>query len=51
MELLRLITDDIVLLLSLLGKVALIKLGSIGHTKAHRKQAAFVYVAEDPSAF
>ena len=51
MELLRLITDDIVFQSSLLGNVALMKLGSIVHTKARREQAAFVYEAEDPNAF
>ena len=36
---------------SLLGKVALQKLGSIVHTKARREQVAFIYEAEDPNAF
>jgi len=36
---------------SLLGKVALLKLGSIVHTKARREQVAFIYEAEDPNAF
>ena len=51
MELLRLLPEDICFQEPLLGKVALLKLGSIVHTKARREQAAFIYEAEDPNAF
>ena len=51
MELLRLLPEDICFQESLLGNVAMLKLGSIVHTKAGREQAAFVYEAEDPNAF
>ena len=51
MELLRLSAEDICFQESLLGNVALLKLGSIVHTKARREQAAFVYEAEDPNAY
>ena len=51
MELLILMPENILFQDSLLGQVAILKLGSIVHTKARREQVAYIYLAGDPNAY